>query len=329
MHASGIAPQLRAVMSARKSDSADRSKAAGRTAPAVALSVRRGVFQPATLWWLACALLAVVFLPYLPWMTPDLSTRPEYQVDWSSVQVTTTPRGVPPRIVDDVRKQAQLPDQLSLLKPGLARDLAKAFESHPWVERVDRVEVKRQRRIEVDLTYRRVALVVESSRGYYPVDARGVLLPPADFAPEDVSHLPVCRNIKTLPQGAAGETWGDIVVECAARIADSIAPAGDVDKHWKRLGLVAIIAPIPKSSDAVPEDLSFDIVTRGGSLIRWGRAPGADTLEPSVEQKLSRLNQVVQNQGSLDAPGGPFKIDIRYDVVSLQALDDNRRVIVR
>jgi hypothetical protein len=316
-------------MSSRKTDSTDRSKSAGRTGPAVALSVRRGVFQPATLWWLACALLAVVFLPYLPWMTPDLSSRPEYQIDWAGVDVTQSPRGVPSHVVENVRKQAQLPERLSLLKPGLAKELAAAFEKHPWIERVNRVEVKRQRRIEVDLTYRRVAMVVETTRGFYPVDAHSVLLPPTDFSPDDVNRLPVCRNVKTLPQGAAGERWGDVVVECAARIADSIAPAGDVSVHWKRLGMAAIVAPMPKSADPPPEDLSFDIVTRGGSLIRWGRAPGADTLEPSVEQKLTRLEQVVQNQGSLDGPGGPFKIDIRYDVVSLQALEENRRVIVR
>jgi len=293
------------------------------------MSVRRGIFQPATLWWLACALLAVVFLPYLPWMTPDLSSRPEYQVDWTSVVVTPAPRGVPVRVVEDVRTNAQLPDRISLLQPGLAKQLAQAFAAHPWIERVNRVEVKRQRRIEVDLTYRRVALVVETSRGFYPVDAASVLLPPTDFAPDDVNRLPVCRNVKTLPQGAAGEKWGDAVVECAARIADSIAPEGDVERNWKRLGLSAILAPVPKAADPLPEDLSFDIATRGGSIIRWGRAPGADSLEPSVQQKLDRLGQLVQNQGSLDAPGGPFKIDIRYDVVSLQALDDARRVIVR
>lgn len=293
------------------------------------MTVRRGVFQPATLWWLACALLAVVFLPYLPWMTPDLSARPEYQIDWNAVLVTPAPRGVPDRIVTDVRATAQLPDHLSLLQPGLAKQLATAFAGHPWVERVDRVEVKRQRRIDVDLTYRRVTLVVETSRGFYPVDAHSVLLPPNDFAPEDVSRLPVCRNIKTLPQGAAGEQWGDMVVECATRIAASLAPNGDTEKHWKRLGLVAIVAPVPRTADPIPEDLSFDIVTRGGSVIRWGRAPGADALEPSVEQKLARLGQVVQNQGSLDAPGGPFKIDIRHDVVSMQALDDTRGAIVR
>src|SRR5262245_15229160 len=167
-------------MSARKSDIADRSKSAGRTAPAVALSVRRGLFQPTTLWWLACALLAVVFLPYLPWMTPDLSSRPEYQIGWTSVNVTTQPRGVPARIVDEVRSHSQLPDELSLLKPGLAQQLAKAFAAHPWIEQVNRVEVKRQRRIEIDVTYRRAALVVETSRGFYPVDAHGVLLPPMD-----------------------------------------------------------------------------------------------------------------------------------------------------
>ncbi len=316
-------------MSVKKSDSADRSKSSGRTGPAVALSVRHGVFQPATLWWLACALLAIVFLPYLPWMTPDLSQRPEYQIDWSSVEITAPPKGVPSRIADDVRIRAQLPERLSVLQPGLARQLHDGFARHPWVERVNRVEVKRQRRISIDVTYRRVAVVVESSRGFYPVDAQGILLPPADFTPEDVTRLPVCRNIKTLPQGGAGELWGDPVVECAARLAESIAPQGDLDRHWRRFGFAAIVAPTPRSANPQPEDLSFDLVTRGGSLIRWGHVPGADDLEPTVEQKLARLSQVLKSQGSLDAPGGPFKIDIRYDLVSVQALGDSRGAIVR
>jgi hypothetical protein len=100
----------------------------------------------------------------------------------------------------------------------------------------------------------------------------------------DISRLPLARNIKTLPQGAAGEHWGDVIVECAARIAEALVPEGDISRHWNRLGLTAIVAPTPRVANPSPDD----------------------------------------RQGSLDGPGGPYRIDIRHDVISLEALADER-----
>lgn len=290
----------------------------------MALTVRRGLFQPSTLWWLACSLLVIVFLPYAHWFTPDLSSLPQYRIDWSRVAVTPPPPGVPEDLVAEVRAAAELPDELRLLERGLAERLARAFAAHPWIRRVTRVEVQRQRRIEIDVVYRQVAVLVETSRGYYPVDESAVLLPPGDFTPADVARLPVVRNIKSAPQGAPGEAWGDLMVECAAKLGSALAPGGDADKHWKRMGLAAIVAPTPRVADYTAEDLSFEIVTRGGSTILWGRPPGGDALEPNVEEKLSRLDQVIHSQGSLDGPAGPYRIDIRHDVISLQPLADRR-----
>lgn len=312
-------------MSKKKSaGSPEKAKAVEPSRSTVALTVRKSVFRPSMLWWLASALLIVVFLPYLPWLIPDLSGLPQYQIGWDRVQVTPPPPGVPTVIVDEVRAAAKLPERLSLLEPGLAARLAVAFAAHPWIANVEKVEVERQRRITIALIYRRPAALVESRDGYYPVDAEGVLLPPGDFDSDAAAKLPVVKNIKTLPQGAAGEGWGDLTVVCAARVAAALAPEGDIERHWNRLGLAALIAPTPKVAAPVAEDLSFEILTRGGSIVVWGRAPGADSLEPSVEEKLARLSQVVQNQGSLDGPGGPYRIDIRHEVISLQSLSDRR-----
>jgi hypothetical protein len=311
-------------MSARKSDSIDRVKSAGRERSAVALTVRKGVFQPSTLWWLACALLVIVFLPYIPWLIPDLSGLPEYRIGWDRVDVTPPPPGVPANIVDTVRRRAELPPEFSLLERKLAARLARAFTTNPWIAAVDRVEVLRQRRIAVDLKYRRPALLVQTSRGYYPVDAAAVLLPPEDFTPRAVEQLPIVRNVKTVPQGLAGEHWGDEVVACAARLADALAPEGSLERHWKRLGLAAIIAPTPNTASPAPDQLSFELVTAGGSIILWGRAPGVESAEPDADEKIARLDQVIKTRGSLDGPGGPFRIDIRHDVISMQALAERR-----
>ncbi|MBX3444742.1 MAG: hypothetical protein KF774_20245 [Planctomyces sp.] len=286
--------------------------------------MRRGLFQPGTLWWLACGLLAIVFLPYIPWLIPDLTDQPDYRIGWDRVDVTAPPAGVPGNLVEAVRTAAELPEELPLLERGLVERLARAFAAQPWVAEVERVEIRRQRRIDIRLRYRRPAVLIESSRGYYPVDVEGVLLPPRDFTQDAVQRLPIVRNIKSPPQGDPGESWGDVVVTCSARLADALAPEGDLERHWRRLGLAAIVAPAPRTADVRPEDLSFEIQTRGGSVIVWGRVPGADALEPSAEDKLARLGQVVDSQGSLDPPGGPFRIDIRHDVISLQALRERR-----
>lgn len=311
-------------MSAKKADSDDRAKTAGRDRTAVALAVRRGVFQPSTLWWLACSLLVMVFLPYVPWLVPDLSGQPEYQIGWDRVDVTAPPPGVPENIVESIKSAARLPDRFSLLERGLAERISRAMGSHPWIASVSRVEVLRQRRIEISLNFRRPVMLVETSRGYYPVDSASVLLPPDDFTAEAVEQFPIVRNIKSVPQGLPGEWWGDQVVLSSAKLAEALAPDGDLEKYWKRLALAAIVAPTPKNADAQPEDLSFELVTSGGTVVVWGRAPDAECAEPETDEKLARLEQVLKTRGSLDGPGGPYRIDIRHDVISMQSLSDRR-----
>jgi hypothetical protein len=311
-------------MSARKADSDDRAKTAGRDPTAVALAVRRGLFQPSTLWWLACSLLVMVFLPYVPWLVPDLSGQPEYRIGWDRLDVTPPPPGVPENVIESIKSAADLPNEFSLLERGLAERLSRAFATHPWVENVVRVEILRQRRIEITLTYRRPVMLVETSRGYYPVDSKSVLLPPDDFTAEAVEQFPIVRKVKSVPQGLPGEWWGDEVVLCAAKLADALAPSGDMQRHWKRLGLAAIVAPAPKNAGPQPEDLSFELVTSGGTVVVWGRAPGVECAEPDTDEKLARLEQVLKTRGSLDGPGGPYRIDIRHDVISMQSLADRR-----
>jgi hypothetical protein len=312
-------------MPRKSAETAVKTESAGPSRSAVALSVRRGIFQPSTLWWLACGLLILVFLPYIPWLIPNLSQQADYRVGWDRVHVSPAPpERAPAEFLKLVREQAKLPEELPLLDRGLAKKLARAFGAYPWVADVKRVEVTRQRTVEVQLEYRHVSLLVETSRGFYPVDVKGVLLPPADFTTQEVARLPIVRNIKTMPQGNVGERWGDTVVECAARLAEALAPEGDVDPNWKRLGLEAIVAPTPKVANPDAEDLRFQILTKGQSVVLWGRSPGADSLEPTVEEKLARLAQVVRSQGSLDGPGGPYRIDICHDVIALHPLSARR-----
>jgi hypothetical protein len=151
------------------------------------------------------------------------------------------------------------------------------------------------------------------------------LLPPADFSPAAVQKWPIVQNIREQPQGAAGEPWGAVAVECAARLAFALAPHGDLDRHWRRLGLAAIIAPTPTQDVPRPTELSFELRTVGGTEIIWGLAPEVADSEPSVLDKLAGLDRVAASAGGLDGPGAPFRIDLRRpEVISFRPLNDVR-----
>ena len=61
------------------------------------------------------------------------------------------------------------------------------------------------------------------------------------------------------------------------------------------------------------EELQYQILTRDGSRILWGRAPGTHHPgELSAEQKIGRLTQYLADFGTFRPPQGPLEIDIRH-----------------
>src|SRR5262249_11509433 len=108
-----------------------------------------------------------------------------------------------------------MPERLPLLDEDLPRRLAEAFERHPWVEKVERVEVCPPGRVQVRHVYRVPVLAVPVAGQLRAVDCHGILLPAT--APPQV--LPVFKEPAAPPQGPAGTPWGDPAVEAAARAA--------------------------------------------------------------------------------------------------------------
>jgi hypothetical protein len=149
--------------------------------------------------------------------------------------------------------------------------------------------------------------MVEVKQGHYPIDARGVLLPPQEFSVADTRAYPAIVGVASTPQGAAGTEWGDPVVEEAAQLADELASC------WKTLGLTAIVCPRTADSHARIDEGVFLLEARGGSRIIWGHAPGTDHPgELSTKQKIGRLEDYVKRFGGFDRPHGPYRIDIRH-----------------
>ena len=92
-----------------------------------------------------------------------------------------------------------------------------------------------------------------------------------------------------------------------ARVAGALRP------FWVEFSLRAIVAPRVSSSMPVVDEMSFTLLTTGGSQIHWGRSPGTKHPgELSAEQKVGRLQKYLQDFGSFATPDQAFEIDIRH-----------------
>jgi hypothetical protein len=240
-------------------------------------------------------------------LLPDLSQRDEYRLRRDQVHITQPPHWVPHNLVEQVWQQGGFADELPLLDDKLAHDIAEAFALNPWVAEVMSVTKSFPPSVQVKLKYRRPVAMVQVKEGMYPVDALGVLLPPAEFSISDTKQYPLIVNVHSTPQGPAGSSWGDKVVLDAAQLAAALAP------HWKKLDLLSIACPRTSPEHGTLDEGVFTLVAAGGTRIVWGQAPGTDHPgELPTDKKIGRLEKYIADFGGFDRPHGPYLIDIRH-----------------
>jgi hypothetical protein len=142
-----------------------------------------------------------------------LHGRDRYLLDFHVIQCEP-PIGMDKReFLDEVLFESRLPTRLNLLDDDLPQRLRDGFLKHPWVERVDAVDIKPPNQVSVKLTHRTPVLAVKVGANLHAVDGNGVLLRPN--AP--TLGLPIYDGDAKPPQGPAGMRWGDPNVEAAAR----------------------------------------------------------------------------------------------------------------
>jgi hypothetical protein len=279
------------------------------------------IFRPR--WILGSALLSViaVLAPWVIRQLPDLKELPEYQLAFSQIQVDPPPTGgIPADLVSRVQLRGGLPDKLSLLDPKLPQTVAEAFAMHPWIERVVEVRNIYPALVKVQVEYRQPVAVVLVKSGLYPVDGKGVLLPPADFSDENVGQLIPVHGVMTTPYAPEGRPWSDPAVMAAADLASYLG------SRWRELQLTAIIVARPESAATRPDEIPLELETAGGSRILWGRRPASQHPgELTGEQKLGRVQKYLAEFAAFDRPAGPYEIDIRHwDEISRRPLPVER-----
>ena len=151
----------------------------------------------------------------------DLRSRDRFTMTFAEIDCATPYGQDHAEFLDEVRYYASAPSSVRLLDEGLAERLAGYFARHPWVEKVEAVEITPPRTIRVKLVYRTPVLAVpwqDGKRrpgGVRAVDGRGILLPKN----VPTAGLPIYPGYAPPPSGPEGTAWGDVAVEAAAHRA--------------------------------------------------------------------------------------------------------------
>jgi len=209
-----------------------------------------------------------------------LRTDERYQFPFKSIDCPAPPGLDREAFLGEVRYLGEFPESVPLLDDALPARLSAAFARHPWVERVDKVDIGPGRRLAIKLTFRTPVLGVNQSRQMIrAVDGEGVLLPRG----ADTLALP---HISTsITPASPGKPWGDPRIERAAAVAALLHP------HKERLKLT----DFRWEGDV----LKLRREDAKGPVVIWGDAHDG-------ERKLQRL---LARAAELDAAKG--EIDLR------------------
>lgn len=256
----------------------------------------------------ALLLAALLGAWYAVWLTVRrrVLSSDQYVVGPRQVQITPPPDWIQRDIRVEVFHNVSLDRPLSIMDENLAERVANAFSLHPWVAEVVRVRKRHPARLEVELIYRRPVCMVEVRGDLLPVDVHGVLLPHAedDFSPVEKSRYPRLVGIDAGPVGTEGEYWGD------ARVVGGAEVAAALREVWQELNLWKIV-PSEPSAPGLAEEPTYTLVTRGGTRIFWGRAPGTDAPgDLPAAEKIVRLRNYAARHGTLEGDGRPQEIDV-------------------
>ncbi len=143
----------------------------------------------------------------------QLRAHDRFTIPLADVECNPPPTMSRTDFLEEVQYLAGLPDQLHLLDEDLPRRVAEAFARHPWVDRVERVQVAGGRELRVQLRHRSPALAVPWQGELRAVDRHGILLP----ADAPTAGLPVFAGTALAPKGAAGTSWDDPAILAAAQ----------------------------------------------------------------------------------------------------------------
>jgi hypothetical protein len=174
--------------------------------------LRRWLFQGVALTLLVAGLLAGII--WLGQMTREqIRSHDRYITAFADIDCPAPSGMTRNDFLDEVRYLASFPAQFGVLDEGLSEKLASAFGRHPWVTKVEGIDLEPPRRVQVRLVFRRPVLAIQTKDGLVAVDSQGIRLP-KNAATQGLAVYP---GTAPPPRGPAGTRWGDAHVEDYAR----------------------------------------------------------------------------------------------------------------
>lgn len=239
------------------------------------------------------------------WLWFELAPRIREHPDAVLVPEQIELVGRAPWVRSDIKaealRNASLDQGLPLDDPELQRRLARAFDIHPWVRQVVRVELRQPAAATIEVRCREPVAMVGVPGGLLAVDAEGVVLPSADFTAESAAGFPRISGVTSSARGAEGSPWGDPVVEEGAAVAAAVGP------DWKTLGLREC-RPLTERGER-----RWELVADDGRLVLFGSAPGREPAgEPTAAAKIARLRQTFKprDETTDDDAGSKERLDL-------------------
>lgn len=253
------------------------------------------------------ALCLGLFFAWKKW-GPEFTSHERFRLSAEFIEVTPQPPWIHSDVKAEVIRDGNL-DELRILDEQVTVKVAGAFALHNWVSNVKRVSKHSGPKVMVDVEYRKPVAMVEvtsgGSRGLLPIDGSSVLLPTEDFSPNQTRAYPRIAASEASPIGITGTPWGD------ERIAGGARLAALLEESWSKLGLYRILVSGEREGKRRSAVL-YELQSRNGALIMWGRAPGQETSgEAPASEKLARLEDLVEANGPFDGAGGAVQIDLR------------------
>jgi hypothetical protein len=236
----------------------------------------------------------------------DVSVRADYRLEPHQIQISPLPSWIHSDIKAEALRDGSLDGPQSILDEQLAVRLKTAFALHPWVSRVVRVAKHYPAGVTIELAYRRPAAMVEVRQGLFPIDEQAVLLPSGDFSTAEARTYPRIAGIDSQPLGPPGTPWGDTAVVEAVAIVKSL---GEI---WNDLAIERVQRVVLNSGHFAAQEYRFELVTRGGASIPWGRAPGhEESQEASASEKVMRLKEYIRRNHNIDNLARRIDLDLR------------------
>jgi hypothetical protein len=142
----------------------------------------------------------------------DLRNQERFLVDFAAIACDVPQAMNRSDFLSEVQYLAGMPSKLPILDPEIGERLSRAFAMHPWVDKVEEIQITSSQTVRARLAFRTPVLGVLHDGQVRAVDRHGILLPSSALT----EGLPIFAGHAKTPQGPAGTPWGDAAVEKAA-----------------------------------------------------------------------------------------------------------------